>query len=120
MVREDVVVKAFTAANAALRFLLELCMLAAFAYWGSRATTTTPANVAIAIAAPLAAAATWGAFLAPRSKTRLPEPRRIPLEVALFGLAAAALAAAGVPGLAIAFGITAAVNTVFVHLLGEI
>jgi hypothetical protein len=57
MVREDVVVKAFTWANAVLRFVLELCMLAAFAYWGSRATGSTAANVAIAIAAPLAAVA---------------------------------------------------------------
>jgi hypothetical protein len=72
MVREDVVVKAFTWANAVLRFVLELCM------------------------------------------------RRIPLEIALFGLATAALAAAGELGLAIAFGATAAVNTTLVHLLGEI
>jgi hypothetical protein len=120
MVREDVVVKAFTWANAVLRFALELCMLAAFAYWGSRATGSTAANVVVAIAAPLAAVAVWGRFMAPRSPHRLPEPRRIPLEIVLFGLATAALAAAGEPGFAIAFGVTAAVNTTLVHLLGEI
>jgi len=32
--------KAFTAANEVLRFLLELCMLAAFAYWGSQAASS--------------------------------------------------------------------------------
>jgi len=113
-------VKAFTWANAVLRFALELCMLAAFAYWGSRSTGSTAANAAIAIAAPLAAVAVWGRFMAPRSQHRLPEPRRIPLEIVLFGLATAALAVAGEPGLAIAFGFTAAVNTTLVHLLGEI
>ena len=112
--------KALTWANAVLRFLLELCMLAAFAYWGSRSSGSTAANVAIAIAAPLAAAAVWGVFMAPRSKTRLPERRRIPLEIVLFGLATAALAAADEQGLAIAFGVIATVNTTLVHLLGEI
>ena len=42
--------KAFTTANAVLRFPLELCMLAAFAYWGSRATNSTVANVATGLA----------------------------------------------------------------------
>jgi Protein of unknown function (DUF2568) len=120
MVGEDVVVKSFTWANATLRFLLELCMLAAFAFWGSHSTGSTAANVAVAIAAPLAAIAVWGVFMAPRSKNRLPEDRRIPLEVVLFGLATAALADAGEPGLATAFGVTAAVNTTLVHIRGEI
>jgi Protein of unknown function (DUF2568) len=120
MVREDVVVETFTRANAVLRFPLELCMLAAFAYWGSRAADSTVANVAIAVAAPTAAVAVWAVFMAPRSKRRLPEPRRIPLEIALFGLATAALADADRPGLAVAFGVFAAVNTTLVHLLGEI
>ena len=112
--------KALTAANAVLRFVLELCMLATFAYWGSHATSATAANVAIAIAAPLAATAVWGVFMAPRSRNRLPERRRIPLEIVLFGLATAALADAGQPGLALAFGVTAAINTTLVHVLGEI
>jgi hypothetical protein len=120
MVREDVVVKSLTWANATVRFLLELCMLAAFAYWGSRSTGSTAANVAVAIAAPLAAIAVWGVFMAPRSQNRLPERQRIPLEIVLFGLATAALAAVGLHGLAIAFGVTAAINTTLVHILGEI
>jgi hypothetical protein len=55
-----------------------------------------------------------------RSKSRLPERRRIPVEIVLFGLATAALAGADEPGLAVAFGAAAAVNTTLVHLLGEI
>jgi hypothetical protein len=31
-------------ANEALRFLLELCMLAAFGYWGANATESTAAR----------------------------------------------------------------------------
>jgi hypothetical protein len=113
-------VNPFVAVNAVLRFALELCMLAAFAYWGSRTSDSTVVNVALAIVAPLAAATVWGILLAPRSSIRLPPARRIPVEVALFGLATAALADVDQPGLAIAFGVTAAVNTTIVHLQGEI
>jgi Protein of unknown function (DUF2568) len=120
MVREDVAVSPFAQANSAFRFVIELCMLAAFAYWGSRATDTTATNVALAVVAPLAAIAIWGVWMARRSKSRLPERRRIPIEIVLFGLATAALAQAGQAGLAIAFGDTAAINTTLVHLLGEI
>jgi hypothetical protein len=112
--------KGLNAANAVLRFVLELCMLAAFAYWGSQATHSTPANVALAIATPVAAAVIWGIWLAPRSDRRLPERRRLPLEIVLFGLATAALAATGQAPLAIAFGAAAAINTALVHLLPEI
>jgi hypothetical protein len=34
-------VNPFAAANAVLRFVLELCMLAAVAYWGSRTSDST-------------------------------------------------------------------------------
>jgi hypothetical protein len=115
MVREDVGVKAFTAANEALRFLLELCMLAAFAYWGSKTGGSTAINVVLAIVTPLAAATIWGVWCAPRSDRRLPPPRRIPLELLLFALAAVALAAAGATTLAIVFAIAVAVNTLLLH-----
>jgi hypothetical protein len=83
------------AINLGLRFVIELCLLAAFAYWGSRVSDSTAVNVAVAIAAPLAAAAIWGLWIAPKSQRRLPEPRRFALELVLFGLAAAALIDAG-------------------------
>jgi hypothetical protein len=120
MVREDVAVDGIKAANMGMRFVLELCMLAAFAYWGSRTGTSTALNVALAIAAPLAAAAVWGVWMAPKSARRLPESRRIPLEIVLFGLATAALADAGATTAAIVFGVVAAIDTTLVHLWGEI
>jgi hypothetical protein len=112
MVREDVRVKT---ANEALRFLLELCMLAAFAYWGANTTDSTAAHILLAISAPLAAATIWGIWCAPRSQRRLPPRRRIPLELALFALAALALVAAGATTLAIVFAVIAALNTALLH-----
>ncbi len=107
------------AANEAARFLVELCMLAAFAYWGSRTGHSTAVNVALALAVPLVAMTVWGLWMAPRSARRLPESLRIPVEVILFGLATAALLDAGATTAAIAFAAVAAVNTTLVHLWGE-
>jgi hypothetical protein len=55
MVREDVGVKT---ANEVLRFLLELCMLAAFAHWGANTCDNTAVSVLIALAAAALAATT--------------------------------------------------------------
>jgi Protein of unknown function (DUF2568) len=96
-----------------VRFLLELCMLAAFAVWGATV------NVAVAIAAPVAAIVVWGIWMAPKSDRRLAERQRLPLEIVLFGLATAALAAADHAAAAIAFGVVAAVDTALVHAVGE-
>src|SRR6476661_835192 len=98
------------ALNLGLAFALELGMLAALAYWGWRVGGSLPAQVALGVGAPLLAAAIWGRFCAPRSRTRLAGPRLVALEVALLELAAVALAVAGQPALALAFGALVVVN----------
>jgi hypothetical protein len=77
-----------------IRFLLELCALAALGWYG--------ATVAwwLAILLPLAAAILWGLFASP--KARFPAGQ-IPVEILVFAGAAAAIAAAGSTPLAIAF-----------------
>jgi Protein of unknown function (DUF2568) len=94
----------------AVKFLLELCALAALAYWGA---TTGPVilNVVLGIGAPLLAALIWGRWAAPRSAHRLPDRRRVPLELAVFAAATAALVAAGAPVLALVFAVVAIVDT---------
>jgi Protein of unknown function (DUF2568) len=104
------------AANLALRFLLELCLLAALAAWGAQAGGSVVADVALAVLAPLAAAAVWGVFVAPRAPRRAPDPARLGLELLLFGLGAAALIAAGHSGLGLALGIVGALNAVLVRV----
>jgi len=68
-------VSTLRAANDVLRFALELASLAGLAVWGW-GTGPTGLNVVLAIAAPLAAAALWGAFVAPKA----PRPTSDPLE----------------------------------------
>ncbi|MCW5851997.1 MAG: YrdB family protein [Anaerolineae bacterium] len=102
--------------NLALRFLLELCILAALAYWGFQTGDGLPARLALGLGAPLLAAVVWGLFVAPASRRRVPLPWRLLLELAIFGSAVAALAAAGQPTLGWFFGLLVVVNTVLMLL----
>ena len=85
----------------ALRFLLELAALAAVAWWGAGV------SVAAGILAPIAFAVLWGLFVAPKAKIALPPPSRLAVELVLWTLAAAALAAAWTPAAGAAFGAVA-------------
>lgn len=106
------------AANLALKFLLELAAVAALAIWGARAGSGAW-SVLLAIALPMAAVALWGVLAAPKSPRRLPPRARIPFEMCFFGLAFAALLAAGLPVAATAFGVCAVVNAASLTAFGD-
>ena len=95
--------------NLIVKFLLELAALAALAYWGAQSADGVAA-VALAVGLPLAAALLWGVFAAPRASRRLPLHLRVPFELCVFALAAAALEVAASTGLAIAFAAIVVVN----------
>ena len=120
-----------------LRFLLELAMLAGLALGGwavsgwavggwapvgpgpdGPAPAATGLRVAAAIAAPLAAAAAWGAWIAPKARRRLDDPARLAVESGLFALGAGAFLAAGRPGTALAFAALVAAHLVAMVALG--
>jgi hypothetical protein len=99
------------AANLAIRFLIELCALAALAYWGFTTPASTLAGLALAVIAPALAALAWGAFVAPRRIVEAAPPAlRLLVEVAVIGSAAAGLVTAGSRGLGIALAAIWAVN----------
>jgi hypothetical protein len=101
----------------ALKFVLELCALAALAFWGA---TTGPVlvRVALGIGAPLIAALAWGRWAAPRSPRRLAGARRLALELTVFTAAAAALGAAGAPALGALLLVLALVDAWLLHRWG--
>ena len=72
-----------------------------------------------AIAAPAAAVIVWGLFCAPRAKRRLPAPARVPVELAVFGLAAGGLAAAGAVTLAFILGAVVVLNSVLLTVFHQ-
>jgi hypothetical protein len=89
-------------ANLALRFLLELALLAALGVWGAHAGATGFLSDTLAVAAPLAAVILWGAFVSPKARVPAGWQARLGVELALFGAAIAGLAVAGFPKLAAA------------------
>jgi hypothetical protein len=105
--------------NLALAFLLELCMLAALGYWGYTLDQGLAIRLAAGLGLPILAAVVWGVFMAPRAAIRLPSLPHFIVEVVIFGLAIAALYAAGRPRLALAFAIVYIINVVLRHAWGQ-
>ncbi len=98
--------------NLLVRFLLELCLLAALGYWGFQTGQEMVGKVGLGIGLPLVAAVTWGIFLAPASDRRLPEPWLLLLELFLFGAALAALYNTQQHFLALSFGLIYSINKI--------
>jgi hypothetical protein len=94
-------------ANLALRFLLELCILAALAYWGFRAVSGPLTKILLGVGGPVLAAIVWGTFLSPKASATLSAPWKLVLEIVVFGVAIVALYAAGQQGLAVVFALLA-------------
>jgi hypothetical protein len=97
-------------ANLALRFLLELCALAALAYWGYHATANRATNIALAIAAPLVAAVVWALFVSPNASVKVPSAVWVLLQVLVFGAAAVGLVLAGRQRLPVIFVVLVVAN----------
>ena len=93
-----------------VRFLCELALLAALAFWGFAAGDGLGAWL-LGLGAPVAAAVVWGAFVAPRARWPVPGPVRVAIELALFAVAAAARAAAGQPVAAVVLGVAGLVTS---------
>ena len=100
------------AANLALRFLLELFALVALGYWGFQTPTEMLAKFGLGIGVPLLAAVVWAVAISPRRTLPLSDTLAFALGMVVLLLAAAALAAAGRPQLAVAFAVVSAVNAV--------
>jgi len=89
-----------------VRFLCELAMLGALAYWGAATFDGSMAFVA-GIAAPLVAVVIGGMYVAPKARRPVPLVVRLVIEDTLFAVTTVALVAAGKPTLAVVFAIAA-------------
>lgn len=98
--------------NLAIRFLLELCMLAAVGYWGFKTHSTWLLKILFGIGLPVLIAVLWGLFLAPKATRPLSGVSFFALEVVLFASGAVALFASGKPGLGWVYTITLIVNKI--------
>lgn len=80
--------------NIALRFFLELCVLAAVGYWGFKISSGWFLKILLGVGAPLLIAIVWGAFGAPKAPYHLTGFMLLVLEVVVFGSGVAAYNAA--------------------------
>jgi hypothetical protein len=92
------------------RFLCELAMLAALAFWGY-VVGEGPWAWLLGVGAPVLAAVVWGAFVAPRARVPVPAPVRVQIELVLYAVAAVGLAAAGQPVAAVVLGVAGLVTS---------
>ncbi|MBI3174476.1 MAG: YrdB family protein [Chloroflexi bacterium] len=97
--------------NLAVRFLLELCLLAAVGYWGFKTQSSWLWKFVLGLGLPLLIAILWGTFLAPRAGHRLQGFPYYALELTLFATGALALFAADRPALGWVYSIVLVINT---------
>jgi Protein of unknown function (DUF2568) len=105
-------------ANAGLRFVLELCALAAVAYWGWT-ETSGPLRWLLVIGTPFAVALVWGRWIAPKAARPLRDPLRLAVELLVFGSAVAALVRTHEPVLAIVLAGATSLHLALTFLLGQ-
>lgn len=101
------IIKSF---NLAVRFLLELCALAAIGYWGFKIGETILAKIIPGIGIPAVIAVVWGAFYSPAAPNPVPLPLKLVVELIIFGGSFLALYAAGQSNLAISFAVATFLN----------
>ena len=106
-------------ANDILAFLLELAAIAALVVWGFTIGGNLPIRMVLGIGAPALMVVIWAVWLAPKSDHRLVMPWLIIAKLGVFGLAAAALAAAGHPRLAVVFAVLVVLNLGLAVLWGR-
>ena len=82
-----------TSVAAALRFVLELVLLAVFGAFGF--TFPSPWSWILGLGIPALTLLVWSGFVAPRAPRRLEDPPRFVVELVLFALGMGALAAIG-------------------------
>jgi len=100
------------AANLALSFFLELCLVLAYGYWGFTTGNGLIAQLLLGVGVPLMVIVVWSIFLAPASSRRLQGLPHWALELILFAAAIGALAVAGQPTQAGVFAVLYAINVI--------
>lgn len=99
--------------NAGLSFLLELCMLISFGYWGFKTGESWVMKVLLGLGTPALVAVLWGIYCAPKAATRLQGWPLAGLEIILLGAGAAALYFSGQTRLGAIYALLLVINRIF-------
>ena len=107
------------ALNLGVRFLLELVLLGALAWWGFSLDAPLLVRILVGLGAPALAAVVWGRWIAPRARGRLQDPLRFGIETVLWIAGAGALAQVWSVGWGVVFLVLALVTAVLVRIWPE-
>lgn len=107
-----------TPLNLTLRFLLELCGIAALAAWGWSVSDVLPVRLAAALLAPALLIAAWAVVVAPKARNAVPQATRMLIGTVLLLVCAGLLALAGQALLGALFAVVNLVNTGLLLALG--
>ena len=102
-----------------LFFLMELCALAVFSYWGFHMNRGWLINSLLGLGTPLLVAIFWGTFIAPKASIPVSVPLRIILQTIIFALAVAALYFSDKSKLAIIFGVVVLIEMILMYTIEE-
>ena len=106
------------AANEGFQVLLELAVLASLAVWGWEEGGATGRWI-LAIGIPLAFAIVWMTLVTKYSASKLDDPSRLRLEIAIFVCAAAALVRIGHPVVSVLFVLLAVAQLSLSYVLHQ-
>ena len=106
-------------ANLALAFLLELCVLAALAFWGFSTGSGMLTKIVLGIGVPATAIILWALFGAPKGRWHLKGIWYLLLKIIFFGSAILALNTAEQHVLAVVFALIFVGNTILLYVWGE-
>ncbi|MFJ5771030.1 YrdB family protein [Psychrobacillus sp. NPDC093180] len=102
-----------------LFFLMELCALAAFSYWGFHMNRGWLINSLLGVGTPLLVAIFWGTFIAPKASIPVSIPLRIMLQSIIFALVVAALYFSDKSRLAIIFGVVVLIEMILMYTIED-
>lgn len=107
------------ALNIAIRFLLELCVLATLAYWGFQVGKVYGFKILLGIGTPVFIAIIWGIFSSPHATIPLNRMARLLLELGIFGLAVMVLFYLEKPALASVFAMLMVINQILLTVFHQ-
>ncbi|WP_051251472.1 YrdB family protein [Paenibacillus harenae] len=108
----------FIALNLALRFLLELVLLASLGNWGYHLGEGTLSKIVLAAGLPLATAIIWGLIISPKTRVALPIASVVLIEFLLVGTAAYGLIRLGFLVFAVVYATVHIANRLLLLLMG--
>lgn len=102
----------------AVRFIVELLGVVAVAYWGWQTGPEGIGRVVLAAGAAVALIVVWAFVVAPKADNALSQPVRDIIGTVLLLVTAGGLAAAGQPGLAVAFAAVVVIEWLATVVIG--